>query len=169
MKPRTIQRYQILAALLFLLIVGGLAVYRALNPGAYDNQARVDLLYHPIARILGALAPAVILTPFVYWMFGWIIRRHLARYKVCEHCAETIKSDAKICRYCGREVAPPLPPANTVAAQAATASPKQPMMILEQPKPLLSRLSNLLGNTPIDVFLIIIVIVIIVVLVLVGL
>lgn len=27
--------------------------------------------------------------------------------KKCEHCAELIKADAKVCRYCGRDVGPP--------------------------------------------------------------
>ena len=38
-------------------------------------------------------------------MFGWILRRNAARFKAWEYFAETIKSEAKVCRYCGREVA----------------------------------------------------------------
>jgi len=31
--------------------------------------------------------------------------------KKCPHCAEWIKADAKVCRHCGRDVAPPAKPA----------------------------------------------------------
>jgi hypothetical protein len=68
-------------------------------------QAIVDMRLHPVARILGALSPSVVLAPVAYYMAGRLRRRYAARFKVCKHCAETIKSAAKVCRYCGREVA----------------------------------------------------------------
>jgi hypothetical protein len=106
MKPEKVKHLQIIGALLIVFIVGVVAVQSSLNPAPYDKQAMIDLNYHPVASILGALVPAIILAPFVYWIFGRTFRRMAARYKVCEHCAETINSDTKICRYCGREVAP---------------------------------------------------------------
>lgn len=45
---------------------------------------------------LGGLIPLAVLTT----------RPIAVHFKICEHCAETIKSGAKICRYCGRDVAP---------------------------------------------------------------
>ena len=106
MKPKTIKHYQIVLTISVMLVLGWFAVHGTLNPAPHDSQARVDLAYHPIASILGALIGTVILAPFVYWMLGWILRRSAARFKICEYCAETIKSDAKVCRYCGRDVAP---------------------------------------------------------------
>jgi TPR repeat protein len=104
MKPETIKQQQIIMTVLLPLIGGGFAVYYTLNPGPNDHYAMAVLHFHPIASLFGALLPAVISVPLVYWMFGRIFRRIAARYKVCEHCAETIKSDAKVCRYCGRDV-----------------------------------------------------------------
>jgi hypothetical protein len=102
-----IQSQQIIMTALFMLVVGGLAVYEALHPSRsnYDYlQLVANLNAHPIASVFGALLPAVILSPLAYWMFGWILRRNAARFKICEHCAETIKAQAKVCRYCGRDV-----------------------------------------------------------------
>lgn len=97
------KRLQLISTVLLVAVLGGFQVHLALDRALYNNQDRIDLAYHPIAFILGTLAPAVfILGPFAYWMFGRILRR----FKVCEHCAETIKSNAKVCRYCGRDVAP---------------------------------------------------------------
>jgi hypothetical protein len=31
-------------------------------------------------------------------------RRYSARFKLCEHCSARIKSTAKVCRYCGRDL-----------------------------------------------------------------
>jgi TPR repeat protein len=45
---------------------------------------------------IGGLIPLAVLTT----------RPVTARSRTCEHCAETIASDAAACRYCGREVAP---------------------------------------------------------------
>src|SRR5260221_1752614 len=102
-----IRYQQIILTALGVLSLGGLAVRGVFDPARYDHQqAMMNVHYHPIASIFGALLPAVILSPLAYWMFGWILRRIAARSKVCEHCAETIKSDARVCRYCGQEVAP---------------------------------------------------------------
>jgi TPR repeat protein len=102
-----IQSQQIIMTALYVLIVGGLAVRGIFDPARYDyQQAMVNFQYHPIASVSGALLPALIFSPLVYWMFGWILRRNAARFKKCEHCAETIKAAAKVCRYCGRNVAP---------------------------------------------------------------
>jgi uncharacterized protein len=103
-----IKGQQIIMTALYVLVVGGLAVHEALHPSRsnYDYpQLVANLNAHPIASVSGALLPAVMFSPLVYWMFGWILRRNAARFKNCEHCAETIKAAAKVCRYCGRDVA----------------------------------------------------------------
>ena len=53
MKPEAIKRLPIVATALIVLVVGGLAVRKALNPALYTNQARIDSYYHPKASILG--------------------------------------------------------------------------------------------------------------------
>ena len=76
------RRLQIALTALMVFISGGFQVHQALDRAQYDSQESVNLQYHPIAFILGALAPAVfILAPFVYWMFGRIVRRTAARFK----------------------------------------------------------------------------------------
>jgi len=99
-----IRQQQAIFTTSLMACLAGLAVYGALNPSY--NQAAIDLQVHPIATIIGSLLPVIICTPFAYLLFGWVLRRKAARFKVCEHCAETIKSDAKVCRYCGRDAAP---------------------------------------------------------------
>jgi TPR repeat protein len=104
-----IKKLQIILTASCVVFLGARAVYEALHPSRSDYdylQLVANLNAHPLASILGALLPAVILSPLAYWMFGRILRRNAARFKVCEHCAETIKAEAKVCRYCGRDVAP---------------------------------------------------------------
>jgi TPR repeat protein len=124
-KLENIKLVQIIMTALYVLVVGGLAAHEALHPSGsnYDYlQLVANLNAHPIASVLGALLPAIMFSPLVYWMFGWILRRNAARFKVCEHCAERIKSDAKVCRYCGRDVAPALR-AETKAPQSQIDTP----------------------------------------------
>lgn len=105
MNPEVLKRFQILATLLVVLFSGWLAVQSASNPASSDLQARIDFQYHPIARLVGALIPVIICAPFVYWILGRICRRIEAHFTVCEYCAEIINADAKMCRYCGRDIA----------------------------------------------------------------
>jgi hypothetical protein len=65
-------------------------------------QAIIDLRLHLVASIAGSLVPTIILAPVIYLLVDWLCRRYNARFKICEHCAERIKSAAKVCRYCGR-------------------------------------------------------------------
>jgi len=46
--------------------------------------------------------------------------------KKCQHCAEIIKADAKVCRYCGRDVVPPTPGAASSGGAAAASRPAPP-------------------------------------------
>jgi hypothetical protein len=36
----------------------------------------------------------------------WAARRPKAAYRACPYCAETIRAEAVVCRFCGRDVAP---------------------------------------------------------------
>jgi hypothetical protein len=106
-KLENIKRVQIVLTAMIVPILGGIAVRGIFDPSRHDyQQAMVNFQHHPIAVILGALAPSIIFTPIGYLMFGWVLRRNAARFKICEHCAEAIKAEAKVCRYCGRDVAP---------------------------------------------------------------
>jgi hypothetical protein len=101
-----IQSQQIIMTAMCVLVGGGFAVRGIFDPARYDHQqAMINFQYHPIESIVGSLLPAVILSPIGYWVFGLILRRRAAHFKVCEHCAETIKAAAKVCRYCDRDVA----------------------------------------------------------------
>jgi hypothetical protein len=105
-KPQVSRKLQIVGTVSIVLLSGIMAIHNALNPQPTNSQGQIDLYYHPVARVAGSLIPTIILAPVAYWMFGKLLRRGAARYKVCEFCAETIKSEAKVCRYCGREVTP---------------------------------------------------------------
>jgi hypothetical protein len=78
MQSNWIKRVQILGTILFVLVIGGTSVHRVLNPDPYDQQARIGVAEHPIASAIGAVAPSIILAPFVYWMFGRVFRRNEA-------------------------------------------------------------------------------------------
>ena len=79
-----IQSQQIIMTAMCVLVAGGFAIHGALHPSRsnYDYpQLVANLNAHPIASVLGALVPTVILAPFAYWMFGWILRRNAAASK----------------------------------------------------------------------------------------
>jgi len=100
-----IRLFQVAAAVIWIAIVGGMNVIRALNPNVQDFQAVADVTYHPIASAMGALFPSVVLALPVYWGAGIFLRRLSAHYKRCEHCISSIKVDASVCRYCRRDLA----------------------------------------------------------------
>jgi hypothetical protein len=72
---------QIIAAVFCVVIVGAWSIQRAFYPDAHDVQAIVDVRTHPLASALGALLPSIILAPFAYWIFGFVLRRIAGRSK----------------------------------------------------------------------------------------
>lgn len=68
------QLQQIALTASFILAVGGVGLYNALNPRPTDYMLIAGLHQHPAAAILGALLPLLISTPFVYWMMGRTLR-----------------------------------------------------------------------------------------------
>jgi hypothetical protein len=101
--------FQVMCVATWLAASGGFAVQRTLTPHPYSLMG-VQLREHPFASILGALLPTIVLAPVVYFwsrrLLRWsgrLRRRYDAQFKICEHCAEKIKSAAKVCRYCGRD------------------------------------------------------------------
>lgn len=59
-------------------------------------------------EIVILLVPLFLITTFVILMAGLIIlivkRRKNAGMKRCQYCAEKIRAEARVCRFCGREV-----------------------------------------------------------------
>ena len=77
MMPDKCKLQQIAITAAGMIGVGGVMVYRTLNPAPNDYQAIADLYLNPTASFLGALFPVIILAPFGYWITGRLIRRHL--------------------------------------------------------------------------------------------
>jgi hypothetical protein len=70
----------------------------------------------PKNAISDCVVACIILGPI-----GWLIALAIkGQVRECPFCAEQIKTDAKVCRYCGRD----LPPENVGAASAPRTSVK---------------------------------------------
>ena len=61
---------QIATTVAIVFSCAGMAVYRAINPSPGEYQAMVDLHFHPIASVLGAVLPSFVLAPLTYWAVG---------------------------------------------------------------------------------------------------
>lgn len=74
MSTRSTRVFQILGTVIWLVTIGGLAAWRTFHPSPDDVQAVVGLRLHPVASFLGAIAPALILAPAVFWVLGRMLR-----------------------------------------------------------------------------------------------
>ena len=78
MAPHEIKRYQFLWAGAVTVVLGGMSLYRTLNPSPDNLQAWADLAIHPVASIAGGLIPALAGAPIAYWLAGKRLRRATA-------------------------------------------------------------------------------------------
>jgi hypothetical protein len=73
------KRFQILATVLCVVVLGALQIHTALNPDPRDRQAVIDVTYHLFASALGSVFPLIVMAPIGYWISGRIFRRFEAR------------------------------------------------------------------------------------------
>lgn len=60
-----------------------------------------------IGRIELLILGMICLAPVVLLVAGLVVAWALRRERVpCPYCAERIRKDARVCRYCGREIRP---------------------------------------------------------------
>lgn len=79
----------------------------------------MDIVLYLLVNAGLAIIPATIARnkgykPFWFWAFGfivsflialiWVLLMKPGWQKKCPHCCEMIKPDAKVCRYCGRNI-----------------------------------------------------------------
>lgn len=104
MPKATIRRLQWYVTLGLLAAWCLFQLYATFHPAPDDIQSIGEIQTHPIASYLGSIADAVILSPLLFLLIGFGLRRGLGRFKACEHCAATIKAEAKVCRFCRRDL-----------------------------------------------------------------
>ena len=65
-----------------------------------SNSIAVSIGTTEILILLFLLAAVAL----IVWVIVRVIRPAVGDTKMCPHCAETIKAEAKVCRFCGRDV-----------------------------------------------------------------
>jgi hypothetical protein len=69
-----------------------------------SNSIAVSTGTSEILVSLFLLAAFALIVCVLVWILVRVVRPALGDTKICPHCAQTIKAEAKICRFCGRDV-----------------------------------------------------------------
>jgi hypothetical protein len=69
------KKKRIILTVSVFVVVAGQAVWSAFHPADWNEQAKIDLQYHPVARVIGSLIPTMVLLPVFYWFTGRIGRK----------------------------------------------------------------------------------------------
>ena len=69
-----------------------------------SNSIAVSTGTSEILVSLFLLAAGALIVCVLVWILVRVVRPALVDTKICSHCAQTIKAEARICRFCGRDV-----------------------------------------------------------------
>jgi len=88
----------------------------------------------------------ILQVPAIWHNYSWaaVVRADLSTVngrrlmKKCPYCAESIQDEAVVCRFCGRDLGQPLPPAAVVSSPPVAQVPQQPVPAVkrELPRPI---------------------------------
>jgi len=70
----------------------------------------ISAAQHRGFSIAGGIIGGLLLGPLAFLLFfmsGLVSHNDMNANKKCPHCAEWVKADAKVCKYCGRDIPPP--------------------------------------------------------------